>query len=227
MAVRTVAREYLRLAFNTAVTTAVLVMAARILAALQHSPDSFAPHLRQKYIAHYAVVITHGVCGCVALVLGLPQFIPWLRQRLIVVHRSIGGIYVGCVLISATFGFRMALIAYGGTPAQLGFALLAMLWLATAIAAIRALLRHDYSAHGTWMIRNYALTFSAVMVRLWLTLFLRYDMPMEISYIAVAWISWIPTLAVAELIIAAGAGSKVSVPRGTISNTFRRVPTIE
>jgi hypothetical protein len=104
----------------------------------------------------------------------------------------------------------MALIAYGGIAAQFGFALLATLWLATAIAAIRAIVRQDYPAHGRWMIRNYALTFSAVMLRLWLTLFLRYDMPMDISYIAVAWISWVPTLAVTELIIAASAGSKVS-----------------
>jgi hypothetical protein len=48
------------------------------------------------------------------------------------------------------------------------------------------------------MTRNYALTFAGVTLRLWLILFQVAGLDFTFSYIAMAWISWIPNLILAE-----------------------------
>jgi hypothetical protein len=70
--------------------------------------------------------------------------------------------------------------------------------------------RGNVQVHREWMIRNYALTFAAVMLRIWLPLFsaLGYGFPK--AYIAVAWVSWVPNLLVAEMMIRFG---KTLTPR--------------
>ena len=175
-------------------------MALRIAGFLRDSPQSFAPHLREKYISLYAVVIIHGLCGCVALALGAIQFIELFRRHRPRLHRFIGTIYLGCVAVSGVLGLRMALSAYGGNMAKVGFTCLAVLWLYSGSRALTSALRGDIKSHRRWMIRNYAFTFSAVMVRVWLSISYQLELPMEMSYIVIAWISWLPTVLLAELI---------------------------
>jgi hypothetical protein len=79
--------------------------------------------------------------------------------------------------------------------------MLGTLWLMTGVMAYLRIRQGDVQEHRAWMIRNYALTWSAVMLRLWLPLFfvLGYDFPE--AYTTVAWLCWVPNLLVAELII--------------------------
>ena len=53
------------------------------------------------------------------------------------------------------------------------------------------------------MIRNYSLTFAAVTLRIWLSLFvLLFGLEhFERSYAVIAWLAWVPNLIVAELFI--------------------------
>ncbi|MBX7243920.1 MAG: DUF2306 domain-containing protein [Candidatus Sumerlaeaceae bacterium] len=176
-------------------------MTFRIAMVLWNSPQSFAPHLRQKFMAHYPVVLTHGIAGCVALGLGMIQFLRPLRRRAVRLHRAVGSIYLVSVFIGGAAALPMALMAFGGVCAIAGFTLLAILWLASGALALRALLVGHIRQHGRWMIRNYALTFSAIMVRGWLSVFDRFDVPLEVGYAVVAWISWVPALVIAELLI--------------------------
>ncbi len=57
-------------------------------------------------------------------------------------------------------------------------------------------------AHRDWMIRNYALTFAAVTLRIWLPL-LSEAAGIEFidAYRTVAWLCWIPNLLIAQRII--------------------------
>jgi hypothetical protein len=65
----------------------------------------------------------------------------------------------------------MALMAYGGLPAQMGFAFLSILWLSTGFMAYKRIREKKVLIHRQWMIRNYALTFAAVTLRLWQLVF--------------------------------------------------------
>lgn len=201
MGYRALAREYIRLALCTAFVAAASSMTWRILVSLGDTPDSFAPHLRSKYTEHLGLVLTHGFAGCTALAVGLPQMIGGFRKRYPAIHRAVGMVYLAAVLVSGTTALPMAWMAFGGLAAQSGFLLLGLSWLATALLAIRALLRQEIAEHGRWMKRNYGLTFSAVMVRAWLTIAFHLELPIETSYVMVAWLSWVPTALCVELML--------------------------
>jgi mannose-6-phosphate isomerase-like protein (cupin superfamily) len=62
----------------------------------------------------------------------------------------------------------MAAHAFGGPIARLGFAGLALAWLVTGTCAYRAIRAGNVALHRRWMVRNFALTFAAVTLRLWL-----------------------------------------------------------
>ena len=95
----------------------------------------------------------------------------------------------------------MAFHAFGGLPARLGFGVLALLWLYTGYRAYRAIRARDIAAHRRWMVRNFALTFAAVMLRLYLPSAMASGMAFELAYPVIAWLCWVPNLVVAEWII--------------------------
>jgi hypothetical protein len=95
----------------------------------------------------------------------------------------------------------MAFLAYGGLVAKLGFATLAMLWLFSAFMAYQHIRHKEIQQHKEWMIRNYALTFGAVTLRLWLGVFQAVGLDFLTGYMIVAWLAWIPNLFVVEWMI--------------------------
>jgi uncharacterized membrane protein len=140
--------------------------------------------------------------GGLALLIGWTQFSKKLRGRYLNVHRLIGKIYVLSVLISSCAGFYIALFASGGIISTLGFGTLALLWLYTDVQAYTSIRRLHVAEHERWMIRNYALAFAAVTLRIWLPLatnLMHWDfIP---SYQVISWLCWVPNLMVATLII--------------------------
>jgi len=181
-----------------------LGMAYRIALSLGSAPTSFAPHLREKYMANLATVLAHGCCGCAALALGILQFMPRLRKMYPRAHAALGSAYAISVLVSATAALPMAARAYGGWSAKLGLLLLACGWLGTLAVAVARIVAGSIETHGRWMLRNYALTFSAVMVRVWMTAGFSTDLSVETVYQVVAWISWVPTVLAVEVYLARG-----------------------
>ncbi len=67
-----------------------------------------------------------------------------------------------------------------------------------AYAAIRA---RDIELHRRWMVRNFALTFAAVTLRLWLPASVVSGIPFEAAYPVIAWLCWVPNLLAAELLL--------------------------
>jgi hypothetical protein len=51
------------------------------------------------------------------------------------------------------------------------------------------------------MVRNFALTFAAVTLRLWLPASIAVSIPGELAYQVIAWLCWVPNLLVAELLL--------------------------
>jgi uncharacterized membrane protein len=144
----------------------------------------------------------HVLGSGLALLLGGFQFVARLRTRRIALHRWMGRIYLLCVLIGGTGGVVMATTADGGLVGKVGFFLLGVAWLVSGWQAYAAVRRGDISNHQVWMTRNFALTFAAVTLRLYLGLMTG---PLELdfadAYPVVAWICWVPNLIVAEWLL--------------------------
>ena len=146
----------------------------------------------------------HVFTSCLVLIAGFTQFNAYLLRRRPRVHRIMGWIYLVTVIgISGPAAFLMALHANGGLPARTSFTLLAFLWWAFTFYAGYLAIRRRFRAHGAYMIRSYALTLSAITLRLY-TYFSVY-LPLHASpkdiYITTAWLSWVPNLIIAEMLI--------------------------
>jgi len=182
-------------------TYCALLTGARSVQYITTDGDVFHPHFREKYMANLPVIWTHGIAAIAALVIGPAQFIPAIRRRWPRAHRISGRVYLVGILIGGLSGFYMGAIAFGGFISQFGFCMLAVLWLYTGWLALATVLRRDFASHRAWMIRNYALTFAAVMLRIELSLWQMAGLEFETIYPYIAWISMLPNLAIAELII--------------------------
>lgn len=151
--------------------------------------------------AWHTAFYMHITFGGIAMLTGWTQFIQKLRDNYLSVHRSIGKIYVGAVMLSSLAGFYIALFASGGITCTLGFGLLAALWFFTVSMAYTSILKKEYKQHENWMIRNYALTFAAVTLRIYLPLSQMTHIDFVAAYRVISWLCWVPNLIVAELII--------------------------
>ena len=163
------------------------------------NPDVYFPQQREVYIANTVGILGHVIGSMFALALGPLQFLPGLRRRRwLRVHRWLGRIYLVGVAVGGVFAFYMAWLAYGGLVARVGFAILAVLWLYTGAMAYRAIRAKEIQEHQRWMIRNYALTFAAVTLRLWQVVFAVAGLDFLIAYRTVAWLSWVPNMLIVE-----------------------------
>ncbi len=111
-----------------------------------------------------------GVLGAVTLVIGPLQFLVGFRARFPRSHRYLGRTYAVAVVIGSIAGLVAARMSTSGIPAQIGFVLLALAWLFTMWKGYRAARARCFADHRIWMIRNYALTFAAVLLRVFLGL---------------------------------------------------------
>jgi uncharacterized membrane protein len=116
------------------------------------------------------------------------------------IHRSMGKIYLIVVLFfAAPSGFIMGLLANGGITSIIAFTLLAILWWYFTFLAYKTVRARDFERHAKYMYYSYALTLSAITLRLWKFCIVNYvyEMPPMDLYRLVAWIGWVPNLVVA------------------------------
>jgi uncharacterized membrane protein (DUF2068 family) len=115
------------------------------------------------------------------------------------------------VLVGGLSGLYLAAGAFGGPAARLGFATLALAWLFTGWKAYSAIRAGDVASHRAWMLRNFALTFAAVTLRIYLPVSMLAGIPFEVAYPAIAWLCWVPNL-MAVLLLSDGP-DRLSFPR--------------
>jgi len=144
----------------------------------------------------------HIILGGLVLMVGWSQFVPYFRKHYFSVHRAIGKFYYIGVMFSGFAGLYIAFFATGGKISQYGFFCLAIAWLYCTRRAFQCIINKEIYEHQKWMIRSYALTFAAVTLRLWLPLLIGIlGLSFIEAYKIIAWLSWIPNILVAELII--------------------------
>jgi uncharacterized membrane protein len=164
-------------------------------------PEVFFPEQRAVYLAHQTALLLHVVGGMVALTLGSFLLVNGWRSRWPTVHRWLGRVYLLGILLGGATGLYMATFAYGGAISQSGFAMIGLLWLTTGLMAFVRIRQGNVAEHRRWMIRNFAITLAAVMLRVHSPLLMVLGVDFEMAYRIVAWSSWVPNLLVAEWIV--------------------------
>lgn len=157
--------------------------------------ERFDALFRDKYSAHIVLVRTHAVGAVVALCLGLFAFVQETRRRK--VHALIGRLYALGVVIGGLTSLPMAWMAEGGWTNRLAFLLQGSFWLITIAIAVWAARSKKFRLHRRFMVRNYALTYSAVISRLLLTGLQESGLTFQEIYPIVSW-TWVLGLAVGE-----------------------------
>lgn len=150
------------------------------------------------------VFYLHVLAGMLSIAIGPFQFLKKFRQGRMTLHRKLGKVYMAAILlIGAPTGLYMSLYAEGGWIASLGFLAMSLAWFYTTFMAVKKVREKDIQGHIRWMMRSYAVTFSAVMLRLWVPILsLGLGWEHEFVVILTAWISWILNLFFVEFLIA-------------------------
>jgi uncharacterized membrane protein len=117
--------------------------------------------LRQRYAPIPWLMMAHGLPGALALFLGVFQFSSRLRQRYLKLHRVMGRIYVGSVVVSAPVAIAVA-IALPLPTLLMASLIQAVGWIVTTAAAIYCVRTGRIQQHREWMMRSYP--FAAVFV---------------------------------------------------------------
>lgn len=119
-------------------------------------------------------------------------------------HRFSGMVYIIILLIfSAPSGIYMGVFANGGFYSKISFVLLGSLWWFTTFKAYQMARQKKFRQHRQWMWRSFALTLSAVTLRMWkvIIVYLFHSNPMDV-YQIIAWLGWVPNILLIEYLIA-------------------------
>lgn len=117
--------------------------------------------LHQRYAPISWLMFLHGIPGALALFLGVFQFSSRLRKRYLNVHRVMGRVYVGSVLIAAPVAIAVA-IALPLPTLFMASLIQATGWLVTTATALYCVRTGRIQQHKEWMIRGYP--FAAIFV---------------------------------------------------------------
>jgi uncharacterized membrane protein len=147
------------------------------------------------------VLYAHIVTAMLALVIGPFQIFLKQSKSRVRMHRRFGYVYIISVTVSGIVSVYLSFFATGGWIAGLGFFVLDILWVASTWIALRKIMTKNVQAHKEWMLRSYALTFAAVMLRIWLGPSVMVFGDFESGYQVVAWLCWVPNLIVIEAVI--------------------------
>lgn len=186
--------------------------------------------IKQQYIGidHWRIAFfIHVYASIWVLLAGFTQFSKNIQRNNPSLHRIMGYIYVtNVLLITGPAGLLMGFYANGGLPSRIAFVTLATLWIfCTAMALIKAR-QKDFKSHRNFMIRSYALTLSAITLRIWKYLITNADHidsswvfpPMDV-YRIVAWMGWVPNLLFAEWLIKRTKINRIRRIKGKMGDT--------
>ena len=165
------------------------------------SLDGSLPSMTHHIPERATAAALHFGIGGLALILGPWQFLPALRRKVPVVHRWVGRLYVLSCLVSGCAALVLSRQTITGLDSQIGFVLLATLWLITTLIGWKRARDRDFVAHRQWMIRSFALTLAAVTLRFYLPLSQVLEIPFQVAYPIISYACWVPNILVAEWMI--------------------------
>lgn len=164
---------------------------------LESAFEIMIEHARDRRV----LLLMHVSAAPVALAVGAFQFMPRIRRNHRALHRWLGRLYAVAILVGGIGAMGISLNAIGGLWAQVGFSALGIAWMGSTAIAIWMAMNKRLAEHRIWMLRSFALTFSAVTLRLQLVGFEISGLPYEQSSVWLAFTCWVPNLVVAEILI--------------------------
>lgn len=162
------------------------------------APASRTDEMASVFTRAPVAALLHLGGGSLALVLGAFQVNRSFRERRRTLHRRLGALYLFGVVAAGFAGLPLAAGSAGGKVAHIGFGACALCWLGTTLMGAWTIWSRDFGAHERWMLRSYAVTLAAVMLRIYLPLAQAAGVPFETAYPIIAWLSWLPNLLVVE-----------------------------
>jgi hypothetical protein len=156
-------------------------------------------HIRHWRYAFYLHILT----SVFVMLAGATQFWNYFLRNYRQWHRRVGKLYVFVILfISGPAALIMSIYANGTTVAKSSFVILSLLWIFFTGIAFRFALHKSFVQHRNFMIRSYALTLSAITLRLYALILPHFvHMNGKDEYSLIAWASWTLNLLAAEIII--------------------------
>lgn len=155
-------------------------------------------------LTHYQFAFfTHVYTSIIVLLTGMFQFSKQIRSRFTKIHKTFGKVYIILILcLTAPSGLIMGYYGNGGFYSQLSFCLLAILWFCFTLMAFIKIKQKNIYAHKNYMILSYALTLSAISLRLFKWIISNtLELPPMDTYKIVVWLGWLFNLGVAFFII--------------------------
>lgn len=202
-----------------------LFVAAAVLAFTGVMAGEVWPYFRFEHAAHFLGTKTDAVLAkpqfqvafyvhisssWVVIFVGLWQFFPAFLRRWPALHRVLGKIYLGAILLlAAPSGWVLGMYANGGLSSKVSFALQSVVWWGLTWLAWREIRRHRHLPHVEMMLRSYAVTLAAMSLRTesWVMHYFFDTKPIE-TYLTVVWLSWVGNLLLVEILIYNGLAKK-------------------
>jgi uncharacterized membrane protein len=158
---------------------------------------------KQAYVGYWwwkTAFYVHVFSAIGALAAGFTQFSNQFLREHRPWHRFLGRIYAYDILvINFPTGMVLALCANGLLPGRIAFVSLDCLWFTFTLIAVAAARSGQFARHREFMIRSYALTFSAITLRSWkLILSCSFRIQPVHLYMIEAWMGFVPNLLLAE-----------------------------
>lgn len=152
----------------------------------------------ERMFAIPLIGFVHTAGGGIASITGPFQFLSSLRRRVPRLHIWLGRIYLTAVGSSAIAGLYLSPGSLAANTFGIAFIGLALAWLYTGWMAYASIRKGDVEAHRRWMIRNFALTYAAVTLRIEMPLLILAGMGPILALNIVGWTCWIPNLLAVE-----------------------------
>lgn len=200
-----------RLFFLKAILYGTLVYFIYLLAliSIQYIPINYEIaflNLKQEEIklTYYKFAFfSHVYSSIIIITLGLTQFSTTIRNQFPFIHKINGKTYILLILLVASpSGLIMSYHANGGLISKVSFTILSILWFLFTLNAYKNIKKRNFEKHKNFMIRSYALTLSAISLRLFkYGIVSIFELPPMDTYKIVSILGWTINLGIAEMII--------------------------
>ncbi len=169
-------------------------------------PDVGFLKVKREYIGNQiwrTAFYIHVFTSILTLLAGFTQFSSYILKEHKNLHRIMGRVYVFSILfINFPAGMIMAFYANGLLPTRIAFIILDSLWFWFTLRAFLEIKKGNIKAHKQFMMRSYALTFSAITLRTWkIVLSSLFVLSPLALYQIEAWMGFVPNLFLVEWLI--------------------------
>lgn len=215
---RTSPRLWVAIMLSGAAALAAWFIVRSALPYLQVSPDHYGSYFWPR---RWGLVL-HIAGGITALAVGVVQLWLGLTDRVRLLHRTLGRLYVAVILVGSLAGFYLALTIPGNAPYAAGLFTLCVAWVVTTAMAVLAIQRRNVIQHREWMMRSYAVTFAFVIFRFGVDTLASQGVPPGDAQVIMAWACWaVPLLLLEPLLQFRKAVFAVGTPPALRSSQAR------